>query len=553
MSHGLPSHMRQDRDGEIEPPWAASDQQQWQAHLAFQQEMAKQWTCVYRSWGSIKGFNGAQYSALLPASRVESALANSSWEVHIGDGGYGFSQGYEDGATRTTYERFPDEGAELLVICRTFHGIRPDELELVEEFRLLFNLWEDRATRTYYYFDDAGNAVKAAAIEPKQVRVLSSLLRRYLAAKQLYLALYSDSTHFSTDLPDERGEEWKHEDGESRFEYFRELPDLSTGKFSRLLGKRVLAPPPREECDLWPFERTERFESFIIGATPDGQEVIHTSEPDQLANYFGANPDSPHYLTPVYFRREVLNKYYAEPDRYSVEDGYLRCAGLWGLRLDNDQPGDIMVFLGDLGRDIPFSEAQYWKSFNIAPPEEGPSETLIRRAFGAEFADPKSADLKFSRVYGATNEAWNEGFGAPLFKPLHEDDRHVLSKLHTPVGDGQAEFDEQVLYLAKLLVDSLNEDALTAEMAGGPRGEKGLAKLQRFLENQGVADARTLLKPLAEVQGLRSRSAAHRKGSSFDITVAIGELGRRNGFDKLLEASIVTLEALKGIAAAADS
>ncbi len=528
------------------PAWATSDPQQWQAYLAFEKEMTAQWTCVYRSWGEIGDFSGAQYSALLPEPRIERALKNSSWEVHIGQGGFGFSQGYDDGTTTTTYERFPDNGVELLIISRTFHGIRPNELELVEEFRLLFNLWEDRATRTYYYFDDAGNAVKAATVEPRQVRVLTSLLRRYQAAKQLHLALYSDSTHFSSDLPNAR-ENWKHEDDTSRFEYLREHPDVSSRKFSRLLGKRIFSPPPQEECDLWPFEQAERFEKFIIGATPDGKEIIHTSDPDTLANYFGANPDSPHYLTPVYFRREVLNKYYAEPDRYSVEDGYLRCAGLWGLRLDNDQPGHIMVFLGDLGRDIPFSEAQYWKSFNIPPPEEGPSETLVRRAFGAEFADPKSADLKFSRIYGATNDAWQERFGAQLFKPLHEDDRHVLSKLHTPVGDGQAEFDEQILYLAKLLVDSLNEQALT-NAADGPKDEKGLAKLQRLLEHQGVADARALLKPLADVQGLRSRSAAHRKGSSFDITVAIGELGRREGFNKLLEAAISALEALKGIA-----
>jgi hypothetical protein len=527
------------------PAWATADPQQWQTYLAFQQEMTKQWTCVYRSWGSISEFSGGQYSALLPTSRAGRALKDSSWEVHIGQGGYGFSQGYKDGTKKATYERFPDEGIELLVISRTFHGIRPDELELIEEFRLLFDLWEDRATSTYYYFDDAGNAVKAATIEPKRVRVLTSLLRRYMAAKQLHLALYSDSTHFSDDLPTDRGDEWKSEDGGNRFEYFREIPGVGTRKFSRLLGKRILSPPPQDECDLWPFERPDNFESFIIDVAPDGQEIVHTSEPNKLANYFGANPDSPHYLTPVYFRREVLNKYYAEPDRYSVEDGYLRCAGLWGLRLDNDQPGHIMVFLGDLGRDIPFSEAQYWKSFNIAPPEEGPSETLFRRAFGAEFADPKSADLRFSRVYGITNKAWNERFGTPLFKPLHEDDRHVLSKLHTPVGDSQAEFDEQVLYLAKLLVDSLNEQALGVAAS---KGEKGLAKLQRFLESQDVADARTLLKPFAEVQGLRSKSAAHRKGSSFDITIAIGELGRREGFKKLLEASIGTLDVLKTIA-----
>jgi hypothetical protein len=473
-------------------------------------------------------------------------MKDPGWEVHIGHGGYGFSQSYEDGVPTTTYERFPDDGVELLVISRDFHGVRSGDLELVEEFRLLFNLWEDRATRTYYYFDEAGNAVKAATIEPKRVRVLTSLLRRYQAAKQLHLALYFDSTHFSTGLPGER-REWKREDTEVLIHYYREHAD-QTRKFSRLFGKCLFPPPPQEESNLWPFERPERFESFLIGVASEGQEVIHTSDPSELANYFGTNPDSPHYLTPVYFRREVLNKYYAEPDRYSVEDGYVRCAGLWGLRLDNDQPGHIMVFLGDLGQDIPFSEAQYWKSFNIPPPEEGPSETLVRRAFLAQFTDPQSADLKFARIYQDTNEAWHSSFGEPLFKPLHEDDSHVMSKLHTPVGDGQAEFDEQVLFLAKLLVDSLNEKALAAAMEKRPKDEKGLAKLQRFLEGLSVDEPRALLKPFAEIQGLRSRSAAHRKGSTFDITVALGELGRREGFNQLLKAAIGTLEALKGVA-----
>jgi hypothetical protein len=305
------------------PQWAVSDPQQWQAYLSFQQEMSGQWTCVYRSWGSIGDFSGGQYSALLLPSRVRSALQNTSWEVHIGHGGFGFSQGYKDGVTTTTYERFPEGGVELLVISRTFHGIRPDELELVEEFRLLFDLWEDRTTRTYYYFDEAGNAVKAATIEPRQVRVLTSLLRRYQAAKQLYLALYSDSTHFSADLQDDR-EKWKHENSESRFEYFRGPASLSSSKFSRLLGKRVLAPPPQEECNLWPFERAERFEEFVIAASRDGHEVVHTSDPDKLANYFGANPESPHYLTAVYFRREVLNKYYAESCATNAEGGRCR-------------------------------------------------------------------------------------------------------------------------------------------------------------------------------------------------------------------------------------
>jgi len=249
-------------------------------------------------------------------------------------------------------------------------------------------------------------------------------------------------------------------------------------------------------------------------------------------------------LTPVFFRRDVLNKYYANPDLYSVEDGYIRCAGLWGLRLDNDLQEHVMVFLGDLGRDIPLSEAQYWRSFNIAP-QERVSETLIKRAFRGEFADPQSVDLRFARAYERTNRAWEAKYGWPLFKPLHTADEHVLAKLHIPLLDTQAEFDEQVGYLAKLLVDSLNVEAITPPMRNAAKSDGGLARLQRFLAEQGLTDPATTLRPFARIQGLRSRGAAHRKGSDYDLTVAIGELDRRQGFAKMLSEAVQTLELLR--------
>jgi hypothetical protein len=377
------------------------------------------------------------------------------------------------------------------------------------------------------------------------VRVATSLVRRFQAVRQLHLALFVDTTLWSESLEGEV--DWETRDGDATLKYYRGT--LSGERpFSRLYGKRILDPPPPDASGIWPYEEEREYESFIIGVDDLGHEITHTSDPDKLASYFGKNPDSPHYLTPVFFRREVLNKYYADPDRYSVEDGYIRCAGLWGLRLDNDVPDHVMVFLGDLGRDIPLSEARYWRSFNIAPQEQV-SETLIKRAFLAEFADPVSVDLRFARVYAETNEVWERGYGWPLFSPLHEDDAHILAKLHVPASDSQSEFDEQVLYLAKLLVDYLNEDAMTKALEAPIKGEKGLAKLQRFLAEMGAADAATLVRPFANVQGLRSRGSAHRKGSDFDLSVAIGELNRREGLRKLVSEAVNALESLKAHAA----
>lgn len=529
------------------PAWGLFDRRQLEVYQAFLKEATGQWTYLYRSWGEVGSFSGGQYSALLPKRRVEHARNDFGWDLMVDSGGPGFSQTNTKRGWRTTYHRLSSDAVEPLVLYRSFDGLRPREFELSEEFRLLFNLWEDRKSKTYYVFDEAGDAAAVAMITDDSVRVATSLVRRYQAARQLHLALFLDSTLWSDSLEGEV--DWETREGDATLKYYRStLP--GERPFSRLFGKRILAPPPRKASGIWPYEEEPEYESFIIGVDDLGHEITHTSDPDKLANYFGKNPGSPHYLTPVFFRREVLNKYYADPDRYSVEDGHVRCAGLWGLRLDNDIPEHVMVFLGDLGREIPLGEARYWRSFNI-PPQEKVSETLVKRAFLAEFADPTSVDLRFARVYAQTNEAWENAYGWPLFSPLHEDDAHILAKLHVPAGDSQSEFDEQVLYLAKLLVDYLNEREIAKATKHPAKGEKGLAKLERLLGETGASDPASTLRPFANVQGLRSRGSAHRKGSDFDITVAIGELSRREGVRKLMSDAVDALDKLRALAESA--
>ena len=69
-----------------------------------------------------------------------------------------------------------------------------------------------------------------------------------------------------------------------------------------------------------------------------------------MSNYFGANPDAPHYLTPIFFDSAVLSKYYSNPEKYKVDDGIIRCGTLWSLYIDNQNTGYVSAYLGDLGR-----------------------------------------------------------------------------------------------------------------------------------------------------------------------------------------------------------
>ncbi|MET8212817.1 hypothetical protein ABZT51_44120 [Streptomyces sp. NPDC005373] len=51
-----------------------------------------------------------------------------------------------------------------------------------------------------------------------------------------------------------------------------------------------------------------------------GQPIAATCNPGLLSTYF-EDRGTPHYLTRVYFPREVLGRYHAEPSRYRFEHG----------------------------------------------------------------------------------------------------------------------------------------------------------------------------------------------------------------------------------------
>jgi hypothetical protein len=256
----------------------------------------------------------------------------------------------------------------------------------------------------------------------------------------------------------------------------------------KVVGKKYVLPGPMPtEED----EKAETYQEFTIDSETSGTPIRHTCDPEKLANYFGKNPDAPHYLTPVFFRAEVLSKYYADPRKYSVEDGYRRCGGLWGLRMDNDHTDYVVVFLGDLGRDLSETERSYWLSFNIAPEGRRISQTAVKRSFRAVFADPAKPDLVFKHEYKRFNRTFRESTGWDFFLPLHDDDEHFLTGLRLLSKDNQAELDSQLIALTKLLVDSLNESAIAKGLTTLAPDDKGITKLEKFFKERCVIGCRS--------------------------------------------------------------
>jgi len=484
-----------------------------------------------RLWLPLSGFverDGAHagwHSALAPISYRPEALQDPSWDLPHGTHGPSLMRSSDgDGGMELQYLRTSSAPLEPLVLDRSFDAAKPGYLELCEELRLYHNLWEDpRSPGQFYTLDETGTPTLAASVRDGFVWVSTPLVRQYQAAKQMDLLLFIDSVvRFDPSIESPVRTEWIEPDLNASLVAG---DGVDSSCFSRLLGTRVLPAPARDQCHIWPFEKEDGdFPEFIIGTDDMGNEVMFTCDPSRLANYFGANPDAPNYVTPVHFRRDVLAKYYNRPEVFTVEAGYLRCAALWGLRMDNDAEGSVIVWLGDLGEYLPATERPYWRSFNI-PPDRKISESTYKTAILGQFANSAAADLRFRAEYSGLAKAWTQRWGWPIFREPEPGDAHLLNLVRLPLNDSDLEFEELVGLLAKLLVDFLNEAALEKDLAAGPDGERGIAKLKRWLQNAGYPEVEREIGFLQALQAVRSKGVAHRKGSDYEkaLTRAVGD------------------------------
>lgn len=510
----------------------------------------EQWITVYENAEGEKE-DAFFHCALLPEDKVADALKKYEWDDQIGNGMPGHT--YYGATKETKYFRFgDDDGIEPLVIHRFFNGIREKYFEISEEFRHYHNLYEDKKTGNFFNFDNNGDEEEVIKIEKNKAQIKLKLIKQFLAEKKMCLALYFSISRSSGDTLESLG---LKEDGQIFsgkdfvYEIFRKNWDGFSKKdtrksFAQILGKKLIAGLADYKPNVWERKKKDYVE-FIIGSDEEGNEIAYSSNHDELANYFGANPGAPNYLTPVFFKREVMNKYYSNPSKYSVEDGYIRCAGLWGIRIDNNHKDYVVVFLGDLGRDLPTKEQTYWKSFNV-PPDGKMSAVNFKRSFLGEFTDPEQNDLLFKYRFRRFQEKWLAKYRWDLFKPLKPNDEHALQSLRVPLSDTQQEFDIQTASLTKIIVDSLNEKELAKNITLDSQ-DKGITKFSKFLKNKSFKEEPQTITFLRRLQDLRD-GVAHRKGDYYKRGSKHFKVDDKNfikAFDEILANSTKILDELE--------
>ncbi|MDE2853775.1 MAG: hypothetical protein OXN88_06360 [Chloroflexota bacterium] len=261
-------------------------------------------------------------SVLIPNENVEQLLQTPDWGGHVHVLEPGFTGGSED--IPPVYRRFvgSEYGIEPLVIVRSFHGLKPDALEILEEFRLYHNLYDDRQRSVLVGFDAGGNEVDAVKYSDDFVHVRRKELRQFLAARDMSLALFFERRYYAgriVEISDcERTTLAKGEHFVYSFDAHdhRKLNDGTPETYSRLLGKTAVCGLPRDKCGISPYDNEPigELEKFIIGVDENEDYILAFSSP---YSYSAATTDLelptdhivPGYLTPVFFDRRVLNKY----------------------------------------------------------------------------------------------------------------------------------------------------------------------------------------------------------------------------------------------------
>ena len=466
------------------------------------------------------GVSDGIYCVAIPYAQIDRILSQPDWDFRPFESVPPVDMRQSGREEKAEYRRYGvSNGIEPLVIERKFPGLRNDYMEICEEFRLFHNLYHSKYKDKYIKIDKTGYEDTIAVVNPDCIRIRFKELLQYLAIKGMYLSIQFGYVEFSEHSLEELGFKEgasNHKDGLLHWR----LLNYGGGKrsFSRLGGKRLVEPLPKSKRGFPEFakEPEKEYVEFIIGVDENGDEIACTSDPDALANYFGANPDAPNYLTPVHFRKQVLDKYYQQPSKYTVGDSFLRCGELWVMDIDNHHNDKVCVWLGRIGQDLPYKEQLHWRTHNI-PPAGGMSETYLKRQLHVQAMESDQPDLLFKECYHELRQACKEHLGWQLLQRLQPDDERHLQSLRIPATDEQRDFDELVLSLTKILIDSLHEKRLNTLLPDEQREQLtgGIARLEAVLVSRGVEGAAERIAFLRKLQSLRSSATAHRKGSKY--------------------------------------
>ena len=439
-------------------------------------------------------------------------------------GGRGDDVGIERGGSISGSNTLKD--ASQLLFAREIEGSTGSVqvyFEILQEYSHLSSVHWRPEQRAYCRFDEHGNWEQVVSVTTREQQEGVTLvsfkredLEQYLAVSNSVLIRMFDFTLFRR--PEFTG--WsdapEHVVRKSDNLFYRQKVDAGKAGYTR--GVQILRPirPRNKILSSITGGRTERTDrqycEFVGRDWRNGLVTTISTHPAATTNYFNASSNSlPYELSPAFFRPEVLLKYKADRDKYTIseENRYIYCRGGWELRnYDINEAGQVFAYICYL-RSLPYQEQWYWKSFN-EDPKSGISERALLNDFKGQWAaisDPVVEILSVLRRWRRLDTAWWK---------LREET--LLDRVNVPRTGSRDEWAQSFSDLAKLVIEGFEIKAIRArldEMGVGFNEDDGsLNLIEKVLAQSGApaSDERLKLNGLRTVQKIRSKIASHHRG-----------------------------------------
>ena len=235
-------------------------------------------------------------------------------------------------------------------------------------------------------------------------------------------------------------------------------------------------------------------------------------DPAAMASYFDKDSPLPFQTSPVFFNPAVLDRYKADPEKYSLEHRSISCRNSWDLKTyDVNEAGQVHTYIKYLG-DLPHSEQIYWRAFN-----EKPKAWISKRAYTTDFEgsfdeEPDSLrDLQrlLTEIHGDGDIKWFT---------VREPD--LIDQLHYPLTSSVKTWNDTLTLLAKLVNEGFELKYFQSRAKElGATGEPKWGSIlwaREWLRVSGIDDeviSRTV-EPFRELQRLRSSLGGPHSGGS---------------------------------------
>lgn len=316
-------------------------------------------------------------------------------------------------------------------------------------------------------------------------------------------------------MPNWRGSTYSHHGMNHGMAFFQQFS--KDGSISKVQGVQIVRPrlsvaQVAQRIAHWgqPDPEPKPPVEFTVLDIRTGGTATVSTDPATTTSYFDAADNSlPYETSPAFFRSEVLAKYQADSEKYTVEENRITCRGGWDLRdYSVNDAGQVVAYICRL-RDLPYEEQLYWASCN-EPPKAGLSERAITTDFLGEWPTTMTSREKLVVVL----RRWSDlAISWWKWRPDRSPDRLVV----VPRTESRDGWGRSLVDLSNGVIEGFVPKELRSILAaeGGEADPnwKSIVLLENILRSRGVLDMESKLEALRDLNAGRNLSGVHVRGS----------------------------------------